>query len=319
MDDQPPRDPSSLDPPDLKGSLPRRETSAGSERSRRPMPAPAQTGLPFPELAATPPPAWNPDQRILVGTSGYSFADWVGSFYPPRTPRSEMLPYYTEHFPAVEVNSTFYRTPAPRMMEQMEKKTPAGFHFLVKAPQSLTHERRVDSESIAAFRDCLEPLRIAGKLDGVLLQFPWSFKSDLKSWRLLEIARRELTAVPLFVEFRHVSWAQPETFTRLRDQALGYCVVDEPRLEGLMPPVVELTSPAGYVRFHGRNYANWWGRGHGDRYDYLYSDAELREWVGKIHDLSARAEKVYVFFNNCHAGQAARNAQLMQQLLLAEA
>ena len=83
-----------------------------------------------------------------------------------------------------------------------------------------------------------------------------------------------------------------------------------------MPPVVELTSPIGYVRFHGRNSANWWGRGGGDRYDYLYSDTELRDWVAKIHDLAARAEKVYVFFNNCHAGQAARNAALMQQLLL---
>jgi uncharacterized protein YecE (DUF72 family) len=232
-----------------------------------------------------------------------------------------MLSYYTGHFPAVEVNSTFYRIPSPRMMEQMEKKTPAGFRFVVKAPQTLTHERRIDAESISAFRDCLEPLRIAGKLDGVLLQFPWSFKPDLASWRLLESARRELTEVPVFVEFRHVNWAQPETFTRLRNQALGFCVVDEPRLEGLMPPVVELTSSSGYVRFHGRNYANWWGRGRGggDRYDYLYSDAELREWVGKIHDLAARAQKVYVFFNNCHAGQAARNAALMQQLLLAEA
>jgi uncharacterized protein YecE (DUF72 family) len=293
------------------------KTISGGYRAPR---TPAQVGLPFPELSTpAPAPAWVPDQRILVGTSGYSFADWVGRFYPARIPRSEMLPYYSEHFPVVEVNTTFYRIPHPRVMEQMEKKTPPGFRFLVKGPQSLTHERRLDAESIAAFQDCLEPLRAAGKLDGVLLQFPWSFKPDSNSWRLLAGARQGLSEHKLFVEFRHASWDQPETFTRLRDHALGYCVVDEPRLEGLMPPVVELTSPAGYVRFHGRNSATWWGRGRGDRYDYLYSDAELREWVGKIHDLAARAERVYVFFNNCHAGQAARNAQLMQQLLLAEA
>lgn len=290
-----------------------------------------QTGLPFPAYDTGRRPAWDPDQPILVGTSGYSFSDWVGRFYPPSISPSQMLPYYSDRFPVVEVNSTFYRTPHPRVMEQMEKKTPPRFRFVVKGPRSISHERRLDAESIAAFQDCLEPLRNAGKLDGVLIQFPWGFKSEAGSWRLLESARRELPATPLFVEFRHASWARPETFSRLRDQGLGFCVVDEPRLEGLMPPLVELTSPAGYLRFHGRNAAKWWaprgegGRGEGgrrsrsDRYDYLYSEPELKEWVGKIRDLAARAEKVYVFFNNCHAGQAAKNAQLMQQLLLAEA
>jgi uncharacterized protein YecE (DUF72 family) len=268
-------------------------------------------------------PSWDPDRKILVGTSGYSFADWVGRFYPLGLPRSDMLSYYTEHFPVVEVNSTYYRVPPPRVMEQMERKTPPRFRFMVKAPQTLTHERRLDPENLAAFRACLEPLGDAGKLDGVLLQFPWSFKSEVKSWRLLSGAREELPELPLFIEFRHESWATPETFTQLRDSGLGYCVVDEPRLKGLMPPLVELTSPAAYLRFHGRNAANWWGRrgggaSTGDRYDYLYSETELREWVSRIHDLAVRAERVYVFFNNCHAGQAAHNAQLMQQLLSAE-
>jgi uncharacterized protein YecE (DUF72 family) len=230
-----------------------------------------------------------------------------------------MLGYYSEHFPAVEINSTYYRIPSPGVMERMEQKTPPGFRFVVKAPQIVTHERQLAPEAVAAFRDCLEPLRAASKLDGVLLQFPWAFRREPASEHYLAAARAELPDLPLWVEFRHASWATPGTFDRLREDGLGYCVVDEPRLRGLMPPVVELTSPAGYVRFHGRNAAHWWNRSEGGslRYDYLYSDAELSDWVAKIHDLAARAEKVYVFFNNCHAGQAARNAQLMQQLLLA--
>jgi uncharacterized protein YecE (DUF72 family) len=265
------------------------------------------------------PPRWQPGRRILVGTSGYSFPDWVGPFYPLGLKRADMLPFYSERFPAVEVNSTYYRVPPPRVMAQMEEKTPPGFRFVVKAPQTLTHERRLDPAEIAGFRACLEPLAAAEKLDGVLLQFPWSFRPDRASRRLLAGARAALPDLPLWVEFRNASWAAPGTFEELRANGLGYCVVDEPGLPGLMPPVVELTAPAGYVRFHGRNAANWWGRGGGDRYDYLYSPPELTAWVAKIHDLARRAEKVYVFFNNCHAGQAARNAQLMQELLLREA
>ena len=91
--------------------------------------------------------------------------------------------------------------------------------------------------------------------------------------------------------------------------------MDEPRLPGLMPPVTMLTAEDAYVRLHGRNADNWWGRGGGDRYDYDYSKAELEEWVRKIADLAQRARSTYVFFNNCHAGHAARNAKLMQELL----
>ena len=265
-------------------------------------------------------PSWDSNRRILVGTSGWSFPDWIGRFYPLGLPRADMLGYYADQFPVVEVNSTYYRIPPPAVTEQMARKTPPGFRFTVKGPHELTHERRLDPETMAAFRACLEPLAAADKLDGVLLQFPWSFRPGQASWELLRGARREIPDTPLTVEFRNDGWARPGTFSQLRDLDLGYCVVDEPRLPGLMPPTVELTTTVGYVRFHGRNYQNWWAReGNKDRYDYLYSDAELREWTEKIHDLARQAEKVYVFFNNCHAGQAAKNAALMQELLLRDA
>jgi uncharacterized protein YecE (DUF72 family) len=94
--------------------------------------------------------------------------------------------------------------------------------------------------------------------------------------------------------------------------------VDEPRLKGLVPPIARVTAGIGYVRLHGRNAKNWWrgsSGGGGDRYDYLYSEEELKEWVTKIKGMVREATKTYVFFNNCHAGQAARNAKLMKELL----
>src|SRR5262249_9703609 len=100
----------------------------------------------------------------------------------------------------------------------------------------------------------------------------------------------------------------------LRERRLGYVVVDEPKLEGLMPPITLLTTDTAYVRYHGRNADNWWG-GRGDRYDYEYSEQELKEWLGEVRQTRQPAESTQLFFNNCHAGQAARNAKLMQELL----
>jgi uncharacterized protein YecE (DUF72 family) len=275
--------------------------------------------------------------RILVGTSGYSFADWVGPFYPPGTRSGDFLSFYSGHFQAVEVNSTYYRIPHPRVLDQMERKTPPGFHFVVKLNQAMTHQASRDPALYRDFLAVLEPLKRAEKYDGLLAQFPWGFKRTDANRRHLEAVRGLLPGEPLFVEFRHDSWLTPQLEPSLRAHRIGYCAVDEPALPGLLPPVTMLTTEDGYVRFHGRNARNWWGgdrgaptgdlsgasllgetsapRASGDRYDYDYSEAELREWLGKIAGLAQQARRTYLFFNNCHAGQAARNAKLMQELL----
>jgi len=298
---------------------------------------------------------------ILIGTSGYSFADWVGPFYPPGTRPGDFLAWYARYFDVVEVNSTYYRIPHPRVLEQMERKTPPGFHFVVKLNQAMTHEGERASSLYREFLAAVEPLKCAGKYDGLLAQFPWGFKRSPASLDSLLGLRERLPGEPLFVEFRHASWNAPETWDWLREHTLGFCAVDEPALEGLMPPVAVVTAADAYVRFHGRNARNWWGgsprpeRGgpseprtrtspassgyaaavpdlfgteapvvaegprrradSGDRYDYDYSERELKEWLGKIRELAQQARRTYLFFNNCHAGQAARNARLMQDLL----
>jgi len=117
------------------------------------------------------------------------------------------------------------------------------------------------------------------------------------------------------VEFRNREWVKDEVFEFLRERQIGWCAVDEPQFKSLMPPIVMATSPVGYVRFHGRNYRQWWA-GHSKlRYDYLYSKDELQEWIPKIQTLAQEAQKVYVFMNNCFQGQAATNAIELRDLL----
>ena len=253
--------------------------------------------------------------RLIIGTSGYSFPDWVGPFYPPGTPSGEFLRFYARHFSAVEVNTTYYRIPDPGVMARMEAKTPPGFRFIVKLNQAMTHERSDDPELYRSFLACCEPIARAGKLDGYLAQFPWGYKHGPATRAHLVGMRERLGTAPLWAEFRNDSWLEPDLAEFLRGHGIGYCDVDEPRLQGLIPPLGMVTSDDAYVRMHGRNAKTWWGREGGDRYDYDYSEDELREWLQRLRELAEKARKTYLFFNNCHAGQAARNAKLMQDLV----
>jgi uncharacterized protein YecE (DUF72 family) len=253
--------------------------------------------------------------EILVGTSGYSFADWVGPFYPSGTAKGDMLAHYAREFPVVEVNATYYRMPHAAMMARIRDKAPEGFRFVVKLLGDLTHEGSRDPVVAEEFLRAMEPLAERGALLGLLAQFPWRFKNTQGSREQLAWLREAVPDHPLFAEFRHDSWIKDEVFDWLERLEVGYCSVDEPDLPGLPPPIARRSARDAYVRLHGRNARNWWGRGGGDRYDYLYSESELSEWAQKIRDLSQTARRTFVFFNNCHAGQAARNAILMKKLL----
>jgi uncharacterized protein YecE (DUF72 family) len=203
------------------------------------------------------------------------------------------------------------------VIDQMQKKTPPGFRFVVKVNRAMTHDGSQEPVLYRDFKAILEPLKFAGKYDGLLAQFPWAFQRTAGNRRHLAAMREMLGDEPLFVEFRHDSWLTPELEPSLRRYKIGYCAVDEPQLTGLLPPKIMLTTEDAYVRFHGRNATQWWGgtsQGK-ERYDYDYSRPELEEWVKKVRELAEQARRTYLFFNNCHAGQAARNAKLMQELL----
>ena len=252
--------------------------------------------------------------RMLVGTSGYTYKDWRPDFYPDDVPDNNRLEYYSQHFPTVEINSTYYRIPHPRVMAHIAHKTPPGYDIVVKANKEMTHGWSGDESVIQQFKEAMAPLREVGKLGGVLFQFPWRFKNNSENWQVFPLFRRLLPDDELFVEFRHASWLHGPVAKILRDNGFGYCNVDEPKIRGLLPPQSVLTSEVGYVRFHSRDASKWW-KGDKERYDYLYSEGELREWLPRIEELAQKAQKVYVFFNNCHAGQAVKSARMMMELM----
>jgi uncharacterized protein YecE (DUF72 family) len=253
---------------------------------------------------------------VRVGTSGFSYPEWKGPFYPEKLPQQQMLAYYSHHFPAVEINSTYYHIPTARNMAAMVKRAEGRVEFSVKAHQEMTHTRDKYTEALPLFREAIVPLRDAEALGCVLFQFPFSFKATPPNADFLRRIASDLTPDPVAVEFRHRSWTRDETFALLRDLGVAYCCVDEPRLPNLPPPVVRVTAPIAYVRFHGRNRQKWWTHGETwERYDYLYSEAELIEWAPKIRFLAEATKKCYAFFNNHARGQAVTNAQMLSRLL----
>ena len=256
---------------------------------------------------------------ILVGTSGYSYDDWRDGFYGSDIKRRDFLSFYARHFPTVELDFTYYRMPDARTLAGIERKTPEGFLFCVKLHSSMTHEIPAERAEMLTnerlFSEAVRPLVAAGKLGCLLAQFPWSFRRSAANVDYLRGLVERMRA-PLVVEFRNREWAVAETYAELKEMGAGYCCVDEPALRGLMPRVTVATSRIGYVRFHGRNAAKWWDHEQPwERYDYLYSDEELSEWIPDLRRLGAETEMTFVLFNNCHAGKAARNAATMQTLL----
>lgn len=255
---------------------------------------------------------------ILVGTSGYSYKDWIGPVYPSGTRAGDMLSRYAAEFSFTELNFTYYRMPDSRQLQQMLTKTPPGFFFAVKANQLLTHQRDAATpEVFAAFRDALEPLLATDKLACVVAQFPYSFHRNPENVDYLYRLREGLSDLEIQVEFRNAGWLVPETGSILRELNLGYVCVDEPRLQGLIPPIATATTPTGYIRFHGRNAAKWYRhRAAYERYDYLYTEAELREWLPRIVKLKEKTRRIFIAFNNHFGGQAVANARMLQALLL---
>lgn len=258
--------------------------------------------------------------QILTGTCGFSYSDWKGVFYPQTITQQAMLSYYASEFSVVELDFTYYTMPSAKNIESMGKRTPDHFVFAVKAHKSMTHEQTFqldeDRRNFTSFLTAMEPLMVTGKLGCILFQFPWSFKRTADHISYLEFIRGEFSDLPVVVEFRNAEWVNDDVFDRLTQLHLGFCCVDEPKLQGLFPSLSRGTSDIGYLRFHGRNAAKWWNAKEGwERYDYLYQKKELEEWVPKVLKLSSETQKTFVLFNNHHAGQAVINARMLKELL----
>jgi uncharacterized protein YecE (DUF72 family) len=250
--------------------------------------------------------------QVWLGTSGYSYPHWVGSFYPAGTRQDRMLAYYCRRFPLVELNFTYYRLPTPEMLGRLGDQTPDGFQFLVKLPRTLSHEQ--DPAELPAFREAVKALEERGKLLGLLCQLPQAHHHERKHLDWLERLSGELSGYGLAVEFRHFSWHCPEVTDWLRSRNLDVVSVDVPSIPALFPRGLVQSGPRIYVRFHSRSAPSWYGPDK-DRYDFNYDEAALNEWVDALHSAAGRSDRALLLFNNCQRNNAPANAEKLAELL----
>jgi uncharacterized protein YecE (DUF72 family) len=241
--------------------------------------------------------------KVFLGTSGWSYKDWVGPFY--KTRGESKLKAYSKVFKTAEIDSTFYRFPSKGMVMGWLRYTPSDFVFAAKLPKQITHKGKLESRVVETdlnrFCDLMQPLRLDGKLSCLLAQLPPSLKYDVALLEgFLAIFPSEFR---LAVEFRHESWLRAETWRLLERYNVAYTVVDEP----LLPPVVKVTSDIAYVRWHGRGERPW--------YYYLYEPRELEPWVEKVKEAEKQAEKVFGYFNNHYHGYAVRNCLQFAEMI----
>jgi len=253
---------------------------------------------------------------ILIGTSGYSYEDWIGPFYPKGIPKGDMLRFYSQFFRFTEINFTYYQMPNPYVMNHLVNKTPEGFQFSVKVHQSMTHSRNTGEAEFQKFKESLKPLLESNKLVCLLMQFPYSFHYTKENVGYLCEMRERLNGFRVAVEFRNSKWISQATFDLLKDLDFSYVCVDEPDIKGLVEPIAVATNSIGYIRFHGRNQSKWYEHQQSyERYDYLYSEEELMEWLPRIQAVQKRTDKLLIVFNNHFKSQAVLNGRMMQALL----
>lgn len=292
---------------------------------------------------------------IRIGTCSWTEKTFKGNsgFYPEKIKSAEeRLKYYAEHFDTVEVDSAYYAIPLVRNVIYWAERTPDNFIFHIKAYAVLTghgidprtlpgdifkklsEKERLGKQiylkddhllkQIACrFVESLTPLLNANKLGVIVFQFPpwFRYKSDNLAYLLK--CKELMQNLPLAIEFRHGSWLAPEkrdsVFHFLRKHQFSYICADEPQYGSLatVPFLPELTSEIAYFRLHGRNRENWLKRGIETslRYDYYYSDEELRDFLSPIFEINKRAKTTYVMFNNCHGGAAFKNALRLKEFL----
>jgi len=236
---------------------------------------------------------------VYIGTSGYAYPHWTGVFYPPDLPKEGQLPFYSRHFPTVEVNYTFYHFPSERTVERWAETTPEGFVFSVKAHRTFTHRRKLGAseESLRAFLGRLFPL--GDKLGPVLFQLPPKLGPDLG--KLSAFLEKLPAGFRYAMEFRDERWLGEETLSLLREKGIAYCIVSAPGLRTLP----EVTASFAYVRLHGS----------GAWYSHRYTEEELRTWAEIVRSLDERAEETFVYFNNDYKGYAVENALTLMALL----
>jgi len=252
---------------------------------------------------------------IRIGTSGYSFPDWKGTFYPKNIKPENYFDYYMKYFDCVEINLTFYTIPKKDLFFSLARKAGEGFLFAIKIPSLFTHTLELSGPVISKFKALLEPLENEKKLGPLLAQFPYSFKFNRENINYIVKLKNALLPFQLFVEFRSKEWDTEETYNFIRSESLGIVFPDLPPIPALFHPKPMPIGQTLYFRFHGRNKKGWWEGKEKERYDYNYSSAEIHGLVSTLKAFDSPTRLVFGFFNNCFLGRAARNAQEALKIL----
>jgi uncharacterized protein YecE (DUF72 family) len=230
--------------------------------------------------------------RFFIGTSGYSYKEWKGSFYPEKLPAKEMLAYYAERFSTVEINNTFYRMPAPSVLESWAAQVPENFRFALKAPQVITHLKRLKDVEEPTERFLQVAAVLKKRLGPLLFQLPPNFKKDLP--RLEGLLDLFPVGTAAALEFRHESWFDDEVYARMRARSCALCVADS---EDLPSPDLVNTARWGMLRLRREKY----------------SKQGLVEWFDKAK--SQKWDEAYVFFKHEDSGTAPKFASHFLELV----
>ena len=290
---------------------------------------------------------------LRIGTSGWNYptgrGTWNGVFYPPSRKRPkgfDELAFYASHFDTVEVNSTFYGQPRAEVSRAWAARTPAGFEFSVKLYQKFTHPKmynervagslgpeaaamgdgdwleaitKPNQADLDEFRRGIDPLASAGKLGALLAQFPPSFKDMPASRDYLTSLLTALAGYQVAVELRHRSWSDRfgETLELLNHFQAAWVQIDEPKFKfSIRQNYLPNVEGFYYMRLHGRNVAQWWRHAKSeDRYDYLYSADELREFSDTAGAARRLVKKLYLYTNNHFSAKSVANAAMIKQQL----
>jgi uncharacterized protein YecE (DUF72 family) len=230
---------------------------------------------------------------VRVGTSGYNYPEWKGTFYPADLKPAKMLSFYAERFSTVEINATFYRMPTPTTVQSWAKMVPETFVFVLKAPQRITHFARLRSADDAVRFFCDTARLLGGRLGPLFFQLPPNFKKDVA--RLGDLLAQLPPDLRAAFEFRHPSWFADEVYDRLRARNAALCIADTE--EGSTPAVA--TADWGYLRLRA----------------VQYTDAQLAEWVAVMRRIGADWRDAFVFFKHEDEGTGPALARRFEALL----
>jgi uncharacterized protein YecE (DUF72 family) len=275
----------------------------------------------------------DPSPQVRIGTAGWSYKDWDGIFYPSGMQRSRQHPleYLARFFDTTEINTSFYGPLKPELAKLWCRRVGAvnkNFVFTAKLYRAFTHSPiavmeptsaatiRPTDEDESRTREGLDAIAAEARLGALLIQFPVSFKNTSLNREYLDRLLRQFIEYPRVVEVRHSSWNDAETLAAFSQKNVGFCNIDQPVLGRSLTPTEHVTGAIGYVRLHGRNYAQWFDSDNrNDRYNYLYNEGELTAWKERVESVSERAQTTYVITNNHFESKAGVNALELKAMI----